>query len=116
MALIPSQSELATEILRVDSLPDKYPITKSAGWSVLVDMARTVNDAPPPKYSMRVYFLRAGGHTHINIWTGPNKFTHGKAGYICMTNDEFDAWHDGSIGVEFFPVESVEGIEGRMKA
>ena len=55
----------------------------------------------PPKYSMRIYFDRAGGHTHMNIWTGPIGRTHGKAGDLCLTNDEFEEWQKGNIKMEF---------------
>lgn len=42
---------------------------------------------------MRVHFKVLGGHTHCAVFTGKKGYTLGKAGDLCMTNEEFRAWH-----------------------
>jgi hypothetical protein len=47
-----SADDLATEILRANQFPERYPITRAAEWSVLVQMAqeaKTLAAAPPPQ-------------------------------------------------------------------
>ena len=60
------------------------------------------------EYKMRVYFQVLGGHTHLNIFTGRNieNGTLGKAGAMCMTNEEFTAWKSGRINLEFVEHEN----------
>lgn len=65
------------------------------------------------KYAMRIYYKVMGGHTHVSIWTGkhgfPNSF--GKAGDICMTNEEFEAWQSRQIITEWTPTDKIGAIE-----
>jgi hypothetical protein len=61
----------------------------------------------PSKYAMRVYFQVLGGHTHFSIWTGKKDCTLGKSVDIgCMTNEEFNAWRQGSAWMEFVNASS----------
>lgn len=50
---------------------------------------------------MRVYFKQMGSHTHIRIFTGKTDQTLGKAGDICMTNEEFKEWREGRIMMDW---------------
>lgn len=56
-------------------------------------------------YSMRITYQVLGGHTHVSIWTGKAGYTHGKAGNIVMTNEEFTAWKNGTIITEWVEKE-----------
>lgn len=49
--------------------------------------------------NMKITYRILGGHTHISIFTGKNYL--GKAGDICMTNEEFEAWKNNTIKLEF---------------
>lgn len=49
---------------------------------------------------MRVYYEQLGGHTHIRVFTGTCS-TMGKSGDLCMTNEEFKEWKNGTIDIEF---------------
>lgn len=57
------------------------------------------------EYTIRVYYRVLGGHTHIRVFTGKTGFTLGKAGDLCMTNEEFEAWKNNVANCEF--LESV---------
>ena len=52
-------------------------------------------------YALRVWYEVLGGHTHISIFSGKRGCTLGKCGDICMTNDEFTAWRENTIAMEF---------------
>lgn len=56
---------------------------------------------PEPFCSMRVQWEVKGGHTHCAIWTGQTQHTHGMAGVLTMTNEEFKAWKEGLMKFEF---------------
>jgi hypothetical protein len=55
------------------------------------------------KYKIRFYYQQAGGHTHMRVFSGRNieNSTLGKAGDLCMTNEEFESFMDGTAVVEF---------------
>jgi hypothetical protein len=48
-------------------------------------------------YIMRVRWKELGGHTHMQIFTGREGGTLGKAGDLTFTNEEFRAWKDGKM-------------------
>lgn len=54
-------------------------------------------------YKIRFYYEQAGGHTHMRVFSGRNipNGTLGKAGDLCMTNEEFESFMDGTAVVEF---------------
>lgn len=56
-------------------------------------------------YSMRVVWKVEGGHTHCAIFTGQTHYTHGMAGIFTMTNEEFEAWKNGAMKIEFIQKE-----------
>jgi hypothetical protein len=54
------------------------------------------------EFGMRIYAKRQGGHTHLRIFIGPkNSVSYGCAGEFIVRNEEFEAWRDGRISVEF---------------
>lgn len=53
------------------------------------------------KKKMRIVYEVLGGHTHISIFTGNAGGGLGKAGDICMTNEEFSQWRDATIEIEW---------------
>ena len=55
-------------------------------------------------YQMKITYEVLGGHTHIHIWTGRPGCVLGKAGDLCMTNEEFTAWKDNQIQLDFVEV------------
>jgi len=57
-------------------------------------------------YQMKVKYEILGGHTHIAIFTGKYEGTCGKAGDLCMTNEEFEAWRTGQISMQFIRKQS----------
>ena len=56
----------------------------------------------------RIRHEERGGHTHIQIFAGPNsKVTHGKCGDLCMTNVEFTEFKQKLQSSEFEFVETL---------
>jgi hypothetical protein len=53
------------------------------------------------RYTMRVVFEVLGGHTHITIATGKFGGQTGKCGEIIMTNEEFQAWREGQMVMQW---------------
>jgi len=51
--------------------------------------------------TIRIYWKRLGGHTHMRVFSGDLGRTLGKAGDLVMTNEEFDAWRFGRHAIEF---------------
>jgi hypothetical protein len=54
------------------------------------------------KYTIRLRYRILGGHTHIKIYSGKTGGTLGCAGDFIMTNDEFQAWKERNVILEFF--------------
>jgi hypothetical protein len=54
-------------------------------------------------FLMRVYYSVRGGHVHVRIFVGKayEGATLGKAGNLCLTNEEFQAWKAGSLNLQF---------------
>jgi hypothetical protein len=56
----------------------------------------------PDNYAMRIYYDEQGGHTHLQIFAGKKEApSFGCAGTIVLRNEEFAAWKDGRIKVQF---------------
>ena len=54
------------------------------------------------EFGMRIYAKRQGDHTHLRIFIGQkNSVSYGSAGEFIVRNEEFEAWRDGRISVEF---------------
>jgi hypothetical protein len=49
---------------------------------------------------MKIYYMTQGGHTHMSIFTG-TETNRGKAGTLTMTNEEFEAWKNGGMTLDF---------------
>lgn len=45
-----------------------------------------------------IYYQQQGGHTHMRVFSGFEGLTRGKAGNLCMTNEEFAAFREQSEG------------------
>lgn len=58
------------------------------------------------KKTIRIYWKRLGGHTHMRVFSGDLGGTLGKAGDLGMTNEEFDAWRFGRHAIEFIEEQS----------
>lgn len=58
------------------------------------DAART----PARRVYIVVYYQQRGGHTHMRVFSGYEGSTRGKAGDLCMTNEEFAAFREQSEG------------------
>jgi hypothetical protein len=52
------------------------------------------------KLHMKIYYIVQGGHTHMSIFTG-SETNRGKAGTLTMTNEEFEAWKNGTMTLDF---------------
>lgn len=50
---------------------------------------------------IRIYFEVLGGHTHMRVFVGMEGKNLGKAGDLCMTNEEFLAWQAKRGKLEF---------------
>jgi len=50
---------------------------------------------------IRIYYQVRGGHTHMRVFVGMNGRNLGKAGDLCMTNEEFVAWQTKQDRLEF---------------
>lgn len=66
--------------------------------------------------SIIIYFEEQGGHTHMRVFSGIDGKQRGKAGDLCMTNEEFAAFRNaldwqaketGSANVDFQPEPSL---------
>lgn len=61
----------------------------------------------------RIRFVRRGGHTHFDVFAGPRReATHGKAGSLCLRNEEFDDFQNVYRGesVEFIDNDEREAV------
>ena len=61
-----------------------------------------------------IRYQRAGGHTHFRVFVGNSgDMTHGNAGRLCMTNEEFDAFREllEQGAIECAPLTSTEFID-----
>ncbi len=65
---------------------------------------------------LRVYHKQLGGHTHMRVLTGSSTLvqtpTLGVSGDLIMTNEEFAAWQDKSILLQFIEDDRTEGNLG----
>lgn len=50
---------------------------------------------------IRVYFEVRGGHTHMRVFAGMDGKNLGKAGDLCLRNEEFLAWQAKKSKIEF---------------
>lgn len=60
-----------------------------------------------------IYYQQQGGHTHMRVFSGYEGSTRGKAGDLCMTNDEFAVFRQQSEGAARSLGGSVEFKEER---
>lgn len=61
---------------------------------------------------LQIVYETLGGHTHMAIFSGTEGFMLGKAGDLCLTNEEFEAWKNNTAQLEFvarLPIISREG-------
>jgi hypothetical protein len=59
---------------------------------------------------IKVVYEKLDGHTHMAIFSGPVDGQLGKAGDLCMTNEEFEEWENGSIKLAFVEREPITGV------
>jgi hypothetical protein len=50
---------------------------------------------------LKIVWERLGGHTHMAVFSGLAGKQVGKAGDLCMTNEEFEAWKNATAQLEF---------------
>lgn len=89
----PSAAELLAETVNGGYL-DKHPEQKKRVAAFMGAPA-----TPPTKrISIVFYCQQRGGHTHMRVFSGDEGSTRGKAGDLCMTNEEFAAFREQSEG------------------